>query len=128
MSKNDITGDKLVSKTLSAEGRANFDVIFGKKVKNPLEKEIEAAVCQYAKEFGMLVYKFTSPQRAAVPDRIFIRPDGTVIFVEFKRKGQVPTPAQAREHQRLRNHGVSVFVIDSIDMGKAMVDFNATTV
>lgn len=31
MSKNDITGDNIVSKVLSEQGRANFDVIFKKK-------------------------------------------------------------------------------------------------
>jgi hypothetical protein len=92
---------------------------------NPLEKDIEAKVCRYARDRGMLVYKFTSPSRAAVPDRLFIRPNGTVFFVEFKRKGQVPTPAQAREHQTLRGHGINVFVIDDINLGRAMVDFNA---
>ena len=35
-----------------------------------LEKQIEAKVCEYAKTKGVLVYKFTSPARAAVPDRL----------------------------------------------------------
>ena len=48
-----------------------------------LEKQIEAKVCDYAKERGLLVYKFTSPNRMAVPDRMFIRPDGKVFFIEF---------------------------------------------
>ena len=87
-----------------------------------LEKQIEAKVCDYAKERGVLVYKFTSPNRMAVPDRLFIRPDGRVWFCEFKREGQKPTPAQDREHHRLRQHKVSVFVIDNVDEGKVMVD------
>lgn len=87
-----------------------------------LEKEIEAKVCDYAKTKNVLVYKFTSPNRMAVPDRLFIRPDGRIWFCEFKREGQKPTPAQDREHHRLRQHKVSVFVIDNVDEGKAMVD------
>jgi hypothetical protein len=87
-----------------------------------LEKQIEAKVCEYAKERGLLVYKFTSPARAAVPDRLFILPSGKAFFVEFKREGQKPTPAQEREHHRLRQHKVSVFVIDNELDGKAMVD------
>ena len=87
-----------------------------------LEKHIEATVCDYAKTKNVLVYKFTSPNRMAVPDRMFIRPDGRMWFCEFKRKGQKPTPAQDREHQRLRQHKVIVFVVDNIDDGKAMVD------
>lgn len=87
-----------------------------------LEKQIEASVCTYAKERGCLVYKFTSPQRAAVPDRLFIAPRGKVFFCEFKRTGLKPTPAQEREHMRLRGHGVSVWVIDNIADGREMVD------
>jgi hypothetical protein len=87
-----------------------------------LEKEIEAKVCDYAKTKNVLVYKFTSPNRMAVPDRLFIRPDGRIWFCEFKREGQKPTPAQDREHHRLRQHKVSVFVVDNVEDGKAMVD------
>ena len=87
-----------------------------------LEKQIEAKVCEYAKSKGWLVYKFTSPNRAAVPDRLLISPLGKVIFVEFKREGQKPTAAQAREHQRLREQKVSVFVVDNVKDGQAIVD------
>ena len=87
-----------------------------------LEKEIEAKVCEYAKQLNVLVYKFTSPNRMAVPDRMLIRPDGHIWFVEFKREGAKPTPAQEREHHRLRQHKVSVFVIDNVEEGKLMID------
>ena len=87
-----------------------------------LEKQIETKVCDYAKQRGLLVYKFTSPARAAVPDRMFILPNGRMFFCEFKREGQKPTEAQEREHHRLRQHKVSVFVVDSVEDGKAMVD------
>ena len=87
-----------------------------------LEKQIEEKVNTYAKEQGFLVYKFTSPQRAAVPDRLYITPQGKVFFVEFKREGMKPTPAQQREHDRLRCGGVMVFVIDNVPAGKTMVD------
>jgi hypothetical protein len=87
-----------------------------------LEKQIEAKVCDYAKSKNVLAYKFTSPARAAVPDRLFIAPDGRVWFCEFKREGQKPTGAQEREHQRLREQKVNVFVIDNVNEGKAMID------
>lgn len=87
-----------------------------------LEKQIERAVCDYARECEMLVYKFTSPERAAVPDRMMITPKGTVWFIEFKREGLKPTPAQTREHDRLRGHKVMVFVVDSVKSGKIVVD------
>jgi hypothetical protein len=87
-----------------------------------LEKDIEKKVCDYARSKGVLAYKFTSPARAAVPDRMFIRQDGLVWFCEFKREGQKPTPAQEREHTRLREHKVNVFVIDNVSEGKTMID------
>ena len=90
--------------------------------KNPLEQNIEAAVCHYAREKGCLAIKFSSPGRAAVPDRLFIAPGGRMWFCEMKRGGAVPTPAQLREHLRLREYGVTVFVVDNVADGKVMID------
>lgn len=87
-----------------------------------LEKHIEASVCDYAKEKGLLVYKFTSPNRSAVPDRLFICPEGLTFFIEFKRPGQVATPQQQREHVRLIKQMVNVFVIDNVDLGIAAIE------
>ena len=87
-----------------------------------LEKQIEQKVCDYAKDQGCLVYKFTSPNRAAVPDRLFVLPTGRVFFIEFKRSGAKPTPAQDREHARLRGHNVAVYVVDDIEQGKRYID------
>ena len=39
-----------------------------------LEKDIEKAVCDYAKSKGVLTYKFSSPNHVGVPDRIFFAP------------------------------------------------------
>jgi hypothetical protein len=87
-----------------------------------LEAKIEEKVCNYAKERGFLVYKFTSPNRAAVPDRLFVHPTGEVAFIEFKATGKKPTPAQEREHMRLRGHNINVYVVDDIEEGKAVID------
>ena len=86
-----------------------------------LEKQIEAKVCDYTKTKGMMVYKFTSPARAAVPDRMFIK-NGRVFFIEFKRGGQKATEAQEREHHRLRQQAINVFVVDNVDAGKECID------
>lgn len=87
-----------------------------------LEKQIEASVCSYAKNKGILVYKFTSPARAAVPDRLFILPNGRCFFIEFKREGQKPTPAQEREHRKLWAQNVEVLVVDDKEIGKQLID------
>lgn len=90
-----------------------------------LEKQIEAKVCAYAKEKGCLVYKFTSPGRASVPDRMFVY-QGEVFFIEFKRKGKKPTVAQEREIGRLRDNGVRVWTVDDVDGGKWVIDWAIT--
>ena len=87
-----------------------------------LEKDVEKKVNDYAKAKGMLAYKFSSPARAAVPDRLFITEQGTVFFIEFKRPGEQATPAQQREHLKLIGYGVKVFVIDDVTNGKAVID------
>lgn len=87
-----------------------------------IEKLIEGRVCDYGKTKGVLNYKFTSPNRVSVPDRLFISPVGKVWFCEFKRTGAKPTPAQRREHLRIMATGISVYVIDSVECGKRMID------
>lgn len=89
---------------------------------NPVEKEIEKKVCKYAESKGILQYKFVSPAHRGVPDRVFILPSGPVFFIEFKRKGEKPTPAQLREHERMRKNNALVLVADSIEYGKALID------
>lgn len=45
MGYNDITGDKLVSKTLSPEGKANWDTIFPPKVKEDKKQQVDTCCC-----------------------------------------------------------------------------------
>ncbi len=95
-----------------------------------LEKQIERRVIERAHAKKIEAYKFTSPNRAAVPDRLmlaeipeFMRPviARYVRFVEFKATGKKPTAPQAREHARLRALGFVVDVVDSVDQGVVMI-------
>lgn len=79
-----------------------------------LEKDIEAKARAKAIEAGWLCYKFTSPSRRSVPDRLFIR-DGRVVFIEFKRPGGKLTSGQGREIERLRKVGAEVYVCYSVE-------------
>ena len=79
-----------------------------------LEKVIEAKVRAKAMAAGWMVYKFTSPSRRSVPDRLFIR-DGRYVFIEFKRPGGTLTAGQAREIKRLRHAGAEVHVCYSVE-------------
>lgn len=88
---------------------------------DPLEKDIERRVCDYAKELKMLVYKFTSPSRRSVPDRMFITELGIVFFIEFKRLGGNLTPAQEVEIEKIRKTGVRVYVVNNVEHGKEII-------
>lgn len=77
------------------------------------ESEVEKHLVKRVKERGGVPYKFKSPSRRGVPDRLCALPGGLTIFVELKAPGEEPRPDQAREHQRLRDLGCKVLVIDS---------------
>lgn len=86
-----------------------------------LESKIEAHLVKRVKDAGGTAYKFTSPQRRSVPDRLVLMPGGRATFVECKASGQRPTDAQAREHARLWALGFPVLVVDSIAAVEAFV-------
>lgn len=77
------------------------------------ESVIEANLVKQVKAAGGTAYKFTSPGRRGVPDRLVLLPGGRVVFVECKAPGEVPRPDQEREHNRLRALGFTVIVLDS---------------
>lgn len=89
---------------------------------NPLEKDIEKAVCKYAVSLGCMQYKFTSPAKRSVPDRVFITPNGVVFFIEFKRLGGRPTLSQYAEMAKLEAQTAPVFIADSVPFGKRCVN------
>ena len=79
------------------------------------ESVIEAHFAKRMRDIGGEAYKFTSPQRRSVPDRLVLLPGGRVFFAELKATGAKPTEAQTREHERLRALGFAVLVIDNKD-------------
>ena len=79
----------------------------------PRESEIEKHLVKRVKERGGLPYKFVSPSRKGVPDRLCAMPGGVIVFCELKAPGEEPRPDQAREHQRLRDLGCKVLVLDT---------------
>ncbi|EKN5157281.1 VRR-NUC domain-containing protein [Yersinia enterocolitica] len=77
------------------------------------EDSIEDHLVKEVKKAGGIAYKFISPGRRSVPDRLVLLPGGKVIFVECKAPGGKPTTAQLREHNKLRTLGFTVCVLDS---------------
>lgn len=82
------------------------------------EKAIETYLRDSVKKAGGKAYKFVSPGNDGMPDRIAVFPGGRIVFVELKAPGKKPTPLQLLQHNRLRELGTRVCVVDS----KAGVD------
>jgi hypothetical protein len=59
-----------------------------------MEKEIERHFVWTVERMGGITYKFTSPGRKGVADRIACLPDGSTWFVELKTKGGRLSPLQ----------------------------------
>lgn len=85
------------------------------------ESDIERADRHQVEEEGGLLLKFISPGRNHVPDRLLLRripaAHRDIVaryfrLVEYKRPGEKPRPGQLREHERLREMGYQVDVID----------------
>ena len=88
-----------------------------------LEKSIERFFVERCQALQILQFKFLSPGRVGVPDRIMHSnlpyQGARTAYMELKRPGQVPTLQQERMHGIIRDKGVSVFVCDdeeSIDV------------
>lgn len=93
-----------------------------KRPKRPVrESQVEADHVTRVKGEGGISYKFKSPSRRSVPDRLDLRPIPAAVqaivaqyvrFTECKRPGEDPTAAQTREHERLRALGFAVDIVD----------------
>ena len=87
------------------------------------ESDVESKYCKLVKALGGLAYKFISPNKRGVPDRLILYPIPVkyreliakyIKFVEFKAPGKKPRPEQIREHKRLQQIGLKVEVIDEV--------------
>lgn len=64
------------------------------------EKTVERKVREWAEANGVYTRKFVSPAHRSVPDRVFAK-YGKIIFIEFKKPGEEPSPLQYRELEDL---------------------------
>jgi hypothetical protein len=83
-----------------------------------LEKEIEKYFIWIVERMGGKTWKFTSPGRRGVADRIACLPDGTTWFVELKTKGGRLSPLQkmfAEEVQALNQRYACLWTKEQID-------------
>ena len=87
------------------------------------ESQIERKICEHANDFrGCIAYKFTSPGRAGVPDRVILFPDASTIFMEIKTPTGIVSALQKNEHRLIQACGHTVYVVDSVEEGKQIID------
>jgi hypothetical protein len=85
------------------------------------EKQIETALMRAVVKAGGLTRKWSSPARRGVPDQLVLI-GGHVVGVEVKAPGKKPTAQQEREHDRLRQHGLPVYVVASLEDVELLVE------
>lgn len=77
------------------------------------EKVIEKRLREGVEALGGLCYKFVSPGRRGVPDRLIVFPFCPPYMVETKAPDKDAEDHQKREHARLRKRQMAVFVVDT---------------
>lgn len=79
------------------------------------EKELEKKFVWEVKKAGGCAYKFVSPGRSGVPDRLVVLPDNRIGFVELKASGEKARPDQMHQQKTLACMGCYVAVLDDPD-------------
>jgi len=85
------------------------------------ESTIESNFVKQVKAMGGMAIKLISPNFAGLPDRLVLLPHGRMFFVELKATGQKPRPLQIAVHRKLRELGFTVYVIDSNEKVKELL-------
>lgn len=78
-----------------------------------LESKIEKYFVKKTKENKSVAFKFVSPGTRGVPDRLVLRWDGGIEFVELKKEGEQLRPSQKVIKKLLERYGQTVTVIDT---------------
>ena len=80
------------------------------------ESTVEAHLLKRVKALGGEARKVSWAGRRGAPDRLVLLPFAKAhVFVELKRPDKDAEAHQAREHERLRNAGFVVLVLDTIE-------------
>ena len=75
------------------------------------ESKVERQLIDGVKALGGMTFKFISPGRAGVPDRIVILPGGAVHFVELKAEGGIASKQQRRMLAELGRLDVTALIL-----------------
>ena len=85
------------------------------------ESEIESAIRAYALERGCRCYKLAGVHDIGKPDRV-LTCNGQTVYIEVKATNGRLSTAQRREHQRIRQAGGVVYIVDTVESGKWVID------
>lgn len=85
------------------------------------ENAIAYKVRDYGLDHKFQVRKVSYENHRGCPDYLFYG-HGELFFMEFKSPEGDLEPWQVREIKKMRDEGVKVFVVDSIDFGKLIID------
>lgn len=77
------------------------------------ESQLEKRLKDKIEQLGGLCFKWVSPGRRGVPDRICILPRGRTIFVEMKAPNGKLSPLQEKRIQELEKRKHEVYVLES---------------
>jgi hypothetical protein len=83
-----------------------------------LEKQVERYLVKKVEAVGGKAYKFTSPGRAGVADRIVCLPDGSTWFVELKTAGGKMSALQlifAADMRRMKQNYTVLWSKEDVD-------------
>ena len=86
------------------------------------EKVIEQKLTQAVRRSGGLALKLVCPGFNGVPDRLLLFMGGKAAFAEVKAPGQKPGPLQVHRIGQLRGMGFPVYVVDSEEGIRAIMD------
>lgn len=87
-----------------------------------LEKDTEKKLTEALKKKGVWVEKYQNPFKGGYPDRLCIYRGGA-FWVELKAKGKKLRPLQQVRKRELELQGCKVFVVDSDDKIKEVLDY-----
>jgi len=86
------------------------------------ENNIETRLNSGVKKLGGWSIKLLPTFITGLPDRMVLLPIGIMFFVELKSTKKTPSPAQLWVHKKLRGLGFNVFIIDSIQGVKDILE------
>ena len=86
------------------------------------ESTVEKYLVRKVKLYGGMAIKLNPIGMIGLPDRLILMPGAKIMFAEVKRPGEKPRAIQIQIHNRLRNLGFRVEVVDNKEQIKEILE------